>query len=115
MNNPRRDELHTILLGLAPRTARPLVHVEAAEVAFFLAVALIKRMPACAPSIQANSQRRNASPVEDRSRKNSLARSTSVDPSISILAPPSETSRRTQLRCHVPSTPTRLTWRLCSS
>src|SRR5206468_9087362 len=56
-------------------------------------------------STRASSQRRNTSPVVDRSRKNSLARSTSADPS-SSLASVAETSRRTQPCRHVPSTVT---------
>jgi hypothetical protein len=56
-----------------------------------------KRMPAIVPSSQTSSQRRNASPVDDRTKKNSLACKRSVVPSISSLAPVDDTSRIMQL------------------
>ena len=70
--------------------------------------------PTSDPSTRTNSHRRKASPVEDRSRKNSLLFRISSDPSTSSLAPVAETSMRKQLRRQVPSIPMRLTGYLCS-
>src|SRR5690242_4354953 len=57
------------------------------ELRAFLSWALMNLTPTCVPSTQTSSQRRNARPVEERSRKNSRALSTSGEPSTSSLAP----------------------------
>src|SRR5258708_3713719 len=65
--------------------------------------------PTVDPLIQTSWQRRNASPVEERTRKNSRDVNTSVEPSTSTLAPVDETSLRMQARRHVPSTAIKFT------
>lgn len=61
--------------------------------------------PSVSPFTQANSQRRNANPVEDNSRKNSFIAKPWIDSSTPSFAPVSEISWIVQGRRHVPSMP----------
>jgi hypothetical protein len=95
------------LAHFAPDTLNRLFNFLAAQsYADFLSLfsaGRLKKTPSLSPFTQASSQRRNADPVDDNSRKNSFNGRPSSELSTLSLAPVSEISSSLQARRQVPS------------
>lgn len=70
---------------------------------FFTLLFSKKRAPTCSPSTQAISQRRNAIPEAESTKKNSLRLRPAIESAMCKRAPVADTSCIVQARRHVPS------------